>query len=537
MDQEEQKQSLKNIVSSLKAANFNTLFFQARPRGDAYYRSAHEPWAENLTGTLGKDPGWDPLAFIVDEAHARGMEVHAWFNVFKVRGPRPAPPSSPEHITRLYPLWTVEADGEVWLDPGIPGVRKYVLRVALDLVRNYDIDGIQFDFIRYPGRTFADDESHRRYGRGKDLENWRRSNIDRFVEEFYDSATALKSMLKIGSAPLGTYDGVRNGDALGSYGSVYQNSQGWLVKKKHDYLVPQVYWNIGSTRGDPDFAEIVRKWKDGAAGRHVYIGIAAYKSDVLDEIPDEIDTTRAHGMDGQAYFRYDNVSQLDMFGGRYDKPANIPPMPWKDAIQPNAPTSLAVAETAPNVFYLEWSPPTVAADGDEARYYNVYRSGSPQISFETSDELVAVTSDNRTHFIDTVKAPKGLRYYYAVSAIDKGNNESNPSAVESVTVKEMLEISGKLNPITALSTSLSKKDGSPTLIAYRLSQRMEVRLEVVQETTEQQEENIVAALTAGERDRGTYVVGLAGYRFRPGKYLIRLTAGDTTLEQPLDIHP
>jgi uncharacterized lipoprotein YddW (UPF0748 family) len=120
----EQQASLRAIVRTLRQQNFNAVFFQVRARGDAYYRSGLEPWAENLTGTLGRDPGWDPLQFLLDEAHQAGIEVHAWFNVFKIRGPGPVPVTAPLHISRLHPAWTVPAEGQLWLDPGIPEARS-----------------------------------------------------------------------------------------------------------------------------------------------------------------------------------------------------------------------------------------------------------------------------------------------------------------------------------------------------------------------------------------------------------------------------
>src|SRR5512135_3039188 len=119
-DKAEQQASLKRIVASLKAAHFNTIFFQVRARGDAYYRSSIEPWAENLTGVLGKDPGWDPLEFLLTEAHAAGMEVHAWFNVYKVRGTSPVGPSVIPHPSRAHATWCISYAGELWLDPGLP---------------------------------------------------------------------------------------------------------------------------------------------------------------------------------------------------------------------------------------------------------------------------------------------------------------------------------------------------------------------------------------------------------------------------------
>ncbi|MBM2846535.1 MAG: hypothetical protein HW407_1847, partial [Bacteroidetes bacterium] len=375
LDRIEQQTSLKKIVADLKAAHFNTIIFQVRARGDAYYQSSYEPWAENLTGTLGKDPGWDPLAFLLSEAHKAGLEVHAWFNVYKIRGLSPVGVSAPLHPARRFAAWVHEVDGEGWVDPGVPEVRDYLVRVALELVRRYDVDGINFDFIRYPGKDFPDRDTYRRYGYGMERDDWRRANIDTFVSAFYDSAMRMKAMLKVGSAPLGVFS---SGNGWGAFYSYYQDSQGWLQRKKHDYLSPQLYWDFGATKDDPDFAELLRSWKRGASGRQIWAGIGAYKPEVMRELPKQIDSARFFGANGQVFFRYEHVSNMNVLGGRYATLANIPPMPWKDPVPPLPPGDLAVSEIDPNVFHLEWFAPSPARDDDWARYYNIYRSTSEQ---------------------------------------------------------------------------------------------------------------------------------------------------------------
>jgi uncharacterized lipoprotein YddW (UPF0748 family) len=523
------------MVNDLKAANFNTIFFQVRARGNAYYTSSYELWAENLTGTLGRDPGWDPLAFLLSEAHNVGMEVHAWFNVYKVRGPTPAGPSLPQHITRTHPEWTIVYDGEGWLDPGLPTVRTYLLNVALDLVRKYEIDGIHFDFIRYPGRDFPDAETFRRFGNGMDREDWRRDNIDRFVSEFYDSATALKPLLKVGSAPLGLYDGgLKNGNSSGGYFSYYQDSQGWLRKRKHDYLAPQLYWPLGSSNGNPDFAVLVRDWQQHSSGRHIYAGIAAYRPEIQRDIPIYIDKVRATGAAGEAYFRYENINQQNVFGNRYQTLANIPPMPWKDSIPPLPPGNLAVSELAPDVFHLEWIPPNNASDGDNARYYNIYRSTTRDVDVNDPTNLVAITTTSDAYFVDTIRTPGGLRYYYAVAALDKGNNESAPSNIGGAVIREVQTFSNSLSNFNSLSTSLPNGNAWPALIAYRLARRTAVSLNIVQKSSNESERTVLV-LAQGMQDGGTHVVGVPQDQLRPGAYIIRLQAGDVLLEQPLDM--
>lgn len=533
-DREEQQSSLKRIVEDLKAAHFNTILFQVRPRGDAYYRSSYEPWAENLTGTLGEDPGWDPLAFLITTAHEVGIEVHAWFNVYKVRGLSAVPPSVPPHLSRRFPAWMHDVDGEGWLDPGIPEVREYLLRVALELVRGYDLDGISFDFIRYPGKNFPDDETYYRYGHGKDRNEWRRSNIDRFVTAFYDSAMRLKPMLKVGSAPLGVFTTGSGESGGGAFNSYYQDSQGWLRKGKHDYLVPQLYWTFGATKDDPDFAALLHSWKSASSGRQLWAGIAAYKPEVMRELATQIDSSRVTGFDGQAFFRYEHVRDTGVFDKRYAELANIPPMSWKDSIPPQPPTDLAVTETSPNVFHLEWLAPPPARDGDPPRYYDIYRSASEKISSGDARMLVAISPTDATFFVDTVRGDGSYRYYYAVSALDKGNNESPLSDVASVTLRELAELRGTLSEFTSLSASLATDEESTTLIAYKVANRSSVSLILERQAADSIGERSVV-LAKGMKEAGTYVVGVPNHRLQPGSYIVKLVAAGTTIEQPIEM--
>jgi hypothetical protein len=196
------------------------------------------------------------------------------------------------------------------------------------------------------------------------------------------------------------------------------------------------------------------------------------------ELPEQIDSSRAIGADGQAYFRYDHVNTMNVFGGRYATLANIPPMPWKDPIQPLPPSDLAVTELTPDVFHLEWLPPSPARDGDRARYYNVYRSTSNYIEPDDVRLLVAITTSAETFFVDTVHESGGYKYFYAVSALDKGNNEGPISNTAAVILKELTELRGKLSGFTSLSTSVSHDGHAATLVAYELASRSSVSVQV-----------------------------------------------------------
>jgi uncharacterized lipoprotein YddW (UPF0748 family) len=520
-------------VRRLHNDGFNSIFFQVRGRGDACYRSRFEPWAEQLSGTLGRDPGWDPLAVLIDEAHARGMEVHGWFNVYKIRGRAPVRSEGLRHPSEAHPSWTVEADGELWFDPGIPQVRQYLLDVLMDLVQNYDLDGVNLDFIRYPSADFRDEGTFRRYGSGSPKDDWRRANVTRFVRDSYERCRKAKPHLKVGSSPLGTYAADPLSGSEGSYAGYFQDSQGWLAAGIQDYLAPQIYWTIGASRADPDFAALVRSWSEASAGRHVYAGIGAYKPDIQAEIARQIDLARSAGLDGQAFFRLEYIFARGRFAGRYDTPALIPPMPWRDPVPPRAPGDLAVTELATNVFLAEWTPPPRAADGDSAAMYVLYRSSAPAIDTADPASILTVLPASRTSWVDTIRVPGGVTYYYAVSALDRMRNESAASPVASAAVRALLTLGRAATSVTSMSVSVGSADGRPTLAAYRLEGPAPVTLDLLR--IAQPSPVRVARLVDGQQDAGTYVVGLQDFDLQAGTYLLRLQAGGTSIEQSIGV--
>jgi uncharacterized lipoprotein YddW (UPF0748 family) len=532
-DRTEQQASLREIVRRLKSYNFNTIFFQVRSRGDAYYRSAYEPWAENLTGTLGKDPGWDPLAFLVNEAHEAGIEVHGWVNVYKVRANGSVPPSVPPHVSRSHPGWTFSYHGEGWLDPGIPEVGKYLLGVVMDIARKYDIDGINFDYLRYPGRDFPDGDSYKKYGLGVPRDRWRKSNLDRFVADCYDRLTALRPLLKIGSSPLGIY-GADTAFVSPAAGEYYQDTRTWLQTGKLDYVSPQVYWTIGGARADLDYSILVPGWQQIAGARHVYAGIGAYKNDVTRELPQEIDVSRKAGNTGQSYFRYESIRSAGVFGGRYATPAMIPPMPWKDSTSPPPPIRIALSEITTNVFNVEWIPPQTVADRTRAVRYIVYRWTSSQIPFDDPRAIVQVVPGATTSCVDSVINPSGATFYYAVSAVNAANSEGPPSQVTSGTMREFLSLRGKLTEMTGLCASLSAGGGMPRMVAYSLERKTPVTLDLLARP-KGSKDTILTTLVRDTQETGVYVVGLNSVQFVPGRYTVRLRTGESVIEQPFEL--
>jgi len=530
-DPVDQQRSLREMADKLHSAHFNTIFFQVRGRADAMYRSEYEPWAQQLTGTHGKDPGWDPLAFIIQESHDRGMEIHAWFNTFLVKNGNSRPPESqPRHVILSHPEWVHLVKGEWWIDPGIPEARNYTVDVALDLVRKYDIDGVHFDFIRYPGDQFPDQTTYQLYGTGQSRGDWRRDNVNKFVRLFYDEAVKIKPMLKVGSAPIGIYDRESGEIGLHSYDQLFQDSRRWLRDAKHDYLTPQVYWSLGRKPGNPDFGALARDWSRHSYGRHVYLGIAAYKQDVFHEIPELIDTSRFYGVTGNSFFRYEHISKMLDVGMRYRCLANVPPMRWKDSLPPNPPAGLKVTDDGDGIFQLEWRPPSNARDGDGAKLYDIYRSIQHPVNIDDPKNLIAIILSNTSLYTDTIRHPIAVKYFYAVTALDKGNNESLPTNEGAIVVPEIVQLSKRFSDELKLRQSYPEPASDFVYFSYALKGSSPVWIEILDGSNRE-----VTRVVDAIQSQGEYVAGANISNLKEGVYTYQLIAGNTTMRRSMTV--
>lgn len=266
---------LLNVASKLK---LNAILLQVRPESDALYQSDKEPWSRFLTGKQGQNPGYDPLAFAIKEAHARGIEVHAWFNPFRA-ATHYSTVLAPNHVAKQHPEWICRFDNGLWLNPGEPAVRDYVLSVMLDVVRRYPIDGIHIDDYFYPypkGKlTFPDQKAYKRYGGQLSLGDWRRQNINQFVETMYRRVKAARPSLLVGISPFGIWrPGVPMTIEAGvdSYAHLYADSRKWLAEGWCDYLAPQLYWSIAPAK--QSFPVLLEWWQSQSPGRAIWPGIA-----------------------------------------------------------------------------------------------------------------------------------------------------------------------------------------------------------------------------------------------------------------------
>lgn len=261
-----------------------------RPTADALWPSPLEPWAECLTGVQGKDPGWDPLGTAVTEAHKRGLELHAWFNPYRVANHTDPSRLIPSHPARKHPEWVLPYGGKLYYNPGIPEVRAFVQDAMLDAVRRYDIDAVHWDDYFYPypvaGQVFDDDAQYAQYGAGfPDKASWRRDNTDRLVRETAAKIKQIKKHVAFGISPFGVWRNKAT-DATGSdtqagvqtYDDLYADTRKWVKEGWIDYITPQVYWNIGFAAAD--YAKLVPWWSEVVRGTGVdlYIGEALYKA-------------------------------------------------------------------------------------------------------------------------------------------------------------------------------------------------------------------------------------------------------------------
>ncbi|MFE1249091.1 glycoside hydrolase family 10 protein [Streptomyces sp. NPDC058735] len=281
------------LLAHLDAAvrnGLNTVFFQVRPAADALWPSPWEPWSQYLTGIQGKDPGWDPLGTAVEEAHARGLQLHAWFNPYRVAVHADPSRLAASHPARRNPDWVVAYGGKLYYDPGLPEVRAFVQDAMLDAVAKYPVDGVHFDDYFYPypvaGQTFDDDAAYEEHGAGfPDRAAWRRDNIDRLVRETADRVKEARPNADFGVSPFGVWRN-RATDALGSdtragvqtYDDLHADTRTWVREGWIDYVVPQLYWNIGFAAAD--YAQLVPWWAEVARGSstRLYVGEALYKA-------------------------------------------------------------------------------------------------------------------------------------------------------------------------------------------------------------------------------------------------------------------
>ncbi|WP_217145372.1 glycoside hydrolase family 10 protein [Streptomyces sp. AC627_RSS907] len=289
----EQRAELVEYLDTAVRHRLNTVFFQVRPTADALWPSAHEPWSEYLSGSQGRDPGWDPLGTAVKEAHARGLELHAWFNPYRVATHDDPSRLLPSHPARRHPEWVVPYGGKLYYDPGRPEVRAFVQDAMLDAVEKYAVDGVHFDDYFYPypvaGQSFDDGAAYRAHGGGFSTRAaWRRHNIDLLVRETADRVKKIRPAAAFGVSPFGVWRNATT-DERGSdtragvqtYDDLHADTRKWVREGWLDYIVPQLYWLAQplDQQVPANYAVLVDWWSRvvRGTGTELYIGEALYK--------------------------------------------------------------------------------------------------------------------------------------------------------------------------------------------------------------------------------------------------------------------
>jgi uncharacterized lipoprotein YddW (UPF0748 family) len=438
---EKQKSELRAILDNASDLKLNAILFQVRPACDALYKSDIEPWSEYLTGQVGRPPSpfYDPLEFAVNEAHARGLELHAWFNPYRA-GKLPRLSSvSANHISKTRP-WLVKRYGSFeWLDPGEDAVKDYTTRVILDVVRRYDIDGVHLDDYFYPyierdsrGKAinFPDDNSwnaYRKTGGKLERSDWRRKNVNDLVERLNTQIHRVKPWVKFGISPFGIWrpGNPPNVRGLDAYEALYADSRLWLREGWIDYFAPQLYWKFDAPQ--QNYAELLNWWlSENPKGRHIWpgstlSGLGGRGAWTSEDIVRQFGFARnANNNPGHVIWNFNRIL-TNASGVRtalaqrlYTEPAIAPAFTWLDSKPPLKPL-IATRPEANLKTTIQWSP----ADRERPSLWVL----QTRIGKDWTTEIIPGLFNARTFTRD--KTPDLV----SLIAIDRSGNASPPAFI------------------------------------------------------------------------------------------------------------
>lgn len=434
-------------LDELQKDGVNAIFFQVRAECDALYKSDIEPWSRFLTGRQGLAPSpyWDPLQWMIEQCHKRGMELHAWLNPYRAKTKNTSTLAA-NHIAMRKPGNVFPYDGLFILNPGIPENRSHIIRVVSDIVSRYDVDGIHMDDYFYPypaaGHVIADDREYAANNNGIiDRGDWRRDNVNVFIKECSESIHHIKPWVKFGISPFGIYRNKRPGVEIGSntkgtqnYDDLYADVLLWVNNGWVDYCVPQIYWQIGHPTAD--YATLLEWWNRHAAARPLYIGedverTVKYSDPAnanVNQMPAKFAMRSSMPNVQGAVLWYakaavDNVGNYgSMLRTKYWRyPALQPAMPFIDGKAPKKPKKVMPVWT-PDGYMLFWTKPKAKKWHDEVVKYVVYRfAPGERVDLSDPRHIVAVTS---SEMLKLPYADGSTAYTYVVTALDRMSNES-----------------------------------------------------------------------------------------------------------------
>ena len=446
MGTQKMQQTLTFQLDELQKDGVNAIIFQVRPECDALYESNLEPWSRFLTGQQGKAPSpyWDPLQWMITECHRRGMELHAWINPYRARTKTTTQLAS-NHIKVRKPQNCFEYDGLTILNPGIPENRDYICEVARDIVSRYDIDGIHMDDYFYPypaaGQVIPDDQQYRQYSNGiRDRGDWRRYNVDLFIEQFYKTVHETKPWVKVGISPFGIYRNKKSADigsqtnGLQNYDDLYADVLLWVNNGWLDYCVPQIYWEIGNKVADYD--TLIRWWNQYASKRPLFIGedverTVKYRDPQNPNSHQLPAKMRLHhqlpAVTGSVlWYAKAAVDNVGNYGTALRQqywcyPALQPAMSFIDGKAPKKPRGVKPVWTSDG-YVLFWTAPKGKGWKDEAVKYVVYRfKQGEKINTADPSKIVAITQQT---FLKLPYDQGKQKFTYVVTALDRMQNES-----------------------------------------------------------------------------------------------------------------
>lgn len=438
-------------VFRLRKAGVNALFVQVRPAADALYPSQHAPWSQYLTGQQGRAPtaDFDPLAFMIDHAHAQGMEFHAWINPYRVAMDTIAPPPDPKHIANRRPEWVRTHGGRRYLDPGLPAVRAHLGEVIDELVANYDLDGVHFDDYFYPypagGLTFPDSLTFAEYGGSRRLGDWRRDNVNAFIAETHARIKAAKPWVQFGISPFGVWRNADRDPARGSttranatsYDDLYADALAWADAGTVDYLAPQLYWSMDYPAASH---RILANWWSANLPPAVslYLGHAGYKvrdnADAAWDDPAEITRQITNGrrlpaVDGGIFFSARSVYNRENglaaeLARAYTTPALLP-----QRARPQPPASVDVKTFRPKAtaggYRLVWEIDADRPPAARPYYYAVYRGRPGEPARLVHRTPYGMQNCTRLNFTDEEGTEEMI---YRVVGLDRWHRKLNGGA-------------------------------------------------------------------------------------------------------------
>lgn len=446
MPTEKLKQNLIGQLNSLQKAGINAIIFQVRPEADALYASRLEPWSRFLTGVQGKapEPYWDPMQFMIDECHKRGMEFHAWINPYRTKTTLKSE-LAPNHVYNIHPEWFVTYGDQLYFDPALPESRRHICMVVSDIVSRYDVDAIHMDDYFYPypikGKDFPDDASFARFGGGfSNKGDWRRSNVNVLIKKLHETIREIKPWVKFGVSPFGIYRN-ESSDPLGSktkglqnYDDLYADVLLWAREGWIDYNIPQIYWHIGHPVAD--YETLVKWWARNTENRPLFIGQSVMntvqnadpKNPSINQLPRKMALQRAYQTIGgscqwPASVVVENAGKYrDALIAEYHKYPALPPV--FDFMDNEAPAKVRKMKPVwtEDGYILFWTAPKYKEEMNRAVQYVVYRfNDKEKVNIDDPSHIVAITRDN---FYKLPYEDGKTKYRYVVTALDRLHNES-----------------------------------------------------------------------------------------------------------------